>query len=70
MHIPIEQAMQLLVARGLPARDDAPAPTFGLSQAYELESEGGQISLPGNTAGIGEEVEGGTADDEASNGGE
>ena len=47
VHIPIERAMQLLVERGLPARADAPTPTFGLSQAYELESEGGQVKVSG-----------------------
>lgn len=47
VHIPIERAMQLLVERGLPARADAPAPTFGLNQAYELESEGGQGKVSG-----------------------
>lgn len=57
VHIPIERAMQLLIERGLPARADAPAPTFGLSQAYELESEGGQAHIPANTAGVGEEGE-------------
>ena len=56
VHIPIERAMQLLVERGLPARADAPTPTFGLSQAYELESEGGQVPIQANTAGVGEET--------------
>lgn len=66
VHIPIERAMQLLVERGLPARANAPTPTFGLSQAYELESEGGQVHIEANTAGGGEETNGAT---EEKNGG-
>jgi hypothetical protein len=46
VHIPVERAMQLLVERGLPANEDAPAPNFGLDPAYELESEGGQEFVP------------------------
>lgn len=46
VHMPVERAMQLFVERGVPARSDAPAPTFGLNQAYELESEGGQMRIP------------------------
>jgi len=56
VHLPIERAMQLFVERGAPARTDAPAPTFGLNQAYELESEGGQIRI--TPAGEGQNVEG------------
>lgn len=39
-HIPITQAMQLVVDQRLPARDQAP-PTFGLPPAYQLDSAGG-----------------------------
>lgn len=47
-HIPITQAMQLVVDEGLPARDQAP-PTFGLPPAYQLDSAGG-APLPTPTA--------------------
>lgn len=46
VRIPLERAMELLVERGLPAREDGPAPDFGLDPAYELESEGGQEFVP------------------------
>lgn len=57
VRIPLERAMQLLVERGLPARTDGPAPIFGLSPAYELESEGGQVALPPNAPGAAEASE-------------
>lgn len=41
VRIPIDRAMELLVERGVPARD-AEVPEFGLDSAYELDSEGGQ----------------------------
>ena len=44
-HIPITQAMQLVIEQGLPARDQAP-PTFGFPQPYQLESEGGAAKEP------------------------
>ncbi|MCE7984383.1 MAG: hypothetical protein DYG89_24685 [Caldilinea sp. CFX5] len=46
-HIPITQAMQLVVDQGLPARNQAP-PTFGLPPAYQLGSAGG-APLPTST---------------------
>ena len=41
VHIPLDQAKALLLEQGVPARETA-VPHFGLDQAYELESEGGQ----------------------------
>lgn len=46
-HIPITQAMQLVVDQGLPARNQAP-PTFGLPPAYQWDSVGG-APLPTST---------------------
>ncbi len=63
VHIPVMHAMQLLVERGLPARPDAPAPTFGFDPAYELESEGGQARWPITaTLDIEADMEAGTED--------
>ncbi len=39
--IPIERAMQILAEEGLPAREGE-VPDFGLDNAYQLDSEGGQ----------------------------
>jgi hypothetical protein len=50
--IPIDRAMQLLLERGLPAREEADVPQGefqqvpGLEQGHELESEGGQETRP------------------------
>ena len=41
VHIPIDRAMTLLLQRGLPARAAKP-PDFGLDEASQMESEGGQ----------------------------
>ncbi|GIV79312.1 hypothetical protein FKZ61_004170 [Litorilinea aerophila] len=41
VHVPITQAMEMLVEQGLPARD-GPPPQFGLGPAYRLDSTGGQ----------------------------
>lgn len=41
VHVPITQAMQLLLAEGLPSQNVDP-PNFQLSPAYNLESRGGQ----------------------------
>ncbi|MFN8489434.1 MAG: hypothetical protein U0350_17765 [Caldilineaceae bacterium] len=41
VRIPIDQAMTLLLQRGLPARKANP-PGFGLDNAHKLDSEGGQ----------------------------
>lgn len=41
VHIPIDQAMKLLVQRGLPAQNGQP-PNFDLNAAHQLDSEGGQ----------------------------
>ena len=41
VRIPIDQAMTLLLQRGLPARKANP-PSFGLDNAHQLDSEGGQ----------------------------
>lgn len=54
VHIPLARAMQLLVERGLPTRANGPAPAFGLEPAYELESEGGQATVPPNSAAPGD----------------
>jgi hypothetical protein len=45
VRIPIGRAMEILVEGGLPAREGDP-PRFGLHPAYELDSQGGQISRP------------------------
>jgi hypothetical protein len=47
VHIPIERAMELLVERGLPAREGE-TPTFGsgAGPAYQLDSSGG-VQPPG-----------------------
>ncbi len=45
VHIPITQAMQLIIKQNLPAQN-APAPTFGPGQAYEGESTGGESISP------------------------
>lgn len=41
VHVPITQAMQLLLAEGLPSQNVDP-PDFRLPPAYNLESRGGQ----------------------------
>ena len=50
VHIPIDQAKQLLVQRGLPARQDGKPPDFSLPPAYRLDSEGGQVTFATPTA--------------------
>ena len=42
VHIPIEEAMRLLVERGLPAQEGE-APTFALDPAFTLDSSGGVV---------------------------
>ncbi|MEZ4869162.1 MAG: hypothetical protein R3C14_48015 [Caldilineaceae bacterium] len=41
VHLPIERAMELLLAEGVSARDEDP-PNFGLPPAYSLDGTGGQ----------------------------
>jgi hypothetical protein len=42
VHIPIEQAMQMMVEREAPAAVEGEAPVFGIGPAYRLGSTGGQ----------------------------
>jgi hypothetical protein len=42
IHIPIEQAMQMLVEREAPTTDEGEVPVFGFGPAYRLDSTGGQ----------------------------
>lgn len=44
VHIPIDEAMQLLVEQGVPARD-GPAPSFGLEPAFRMDSTGGVLPV-------------------------
>jgi hypothetical protein len=46
VRIPIDQAMQLLVDEGLPAREDD-VPTFRLAPAHRLDSSGGLVPVYG-----------------------
>ncbi|HRW06073.1 MAG TPA: hypothetical protein P5121_13300 [Caldilineaceae bacterium] len=41
VHVPIERAMELLLAEGVPAREGDP-PAFTLPPAYQLDGSGGQ----------------------------
>jgi hypothetical protein len=40
VHIPIDEAMRLMVERGVPARE-GDAPTFALDPSFQLDSSGG-----------------------------
>jgi hypothetical protein len=42
VHIPIDKAMELLLAQGLPARSDGETPAFGVAPTYTLDSASGQ----------------------------
>lgn len=44
VHIPIDEAMRMLVEEGVPARD-GPAPTFRLEPAFRLDSTGGVMPV-------------------------
>lgn len=50
VHIPIDQAMQTLVARATPAAGEGQAPVFGFGPAYQLDSSGGQAMEGVNAA--------------------
>lgn len=54
IHIPIDEAMRLMVERGVPARD-GDAPTFRLERAFQLDSSGGTMLEPGGAAETGGE---------------
>ncbi|RIK39595.1 MAG: hypothetical protein DCC55_17615 [Chloroflexi bacterium] len=50
VHIPIEQAMQLLVERSAPEAEEDVAPVFGFGPAYRFDSTGGQATEGVNAA--------------------